>query len=92
MQYDLDVLHSGSDGLGKGKKKRGADDDMHRTDRDLDALHQEGGWKAGGNRAKKRGQDNARQRQFQKRAAREWPCVRLCPPAPALSPEATLSD
>jgi hypothetical protein len=73
MQYDLDEIDLGAR---RGKKKRkhshdSVDDADLRTDRDLDALHQQGGQIVGAARNKKKGRGNARQRQFEKRAARE---------------------
>jgi hypothetical protein len=75
MEYDLDVLHSSSNGGGKKSKKQKSvlDEDL-RTDRDLDAMHREGVQIIGTNRDKRKGRENARVRQFQKRAARELRC------------------
>lgn len=74
MQWDLDAIEVGAPRL-KKKRKRGKDgvvDDADlRTDRDLDALHQMGGQVVGAARNKRKGRGNARQRQFEKRAARE---------------------
>lgn len=83
---ELDEIHLGAHGSKKKKKKKrqmkqkgGAVDNADlRTDRDLDALHQLGGQVVGAARNKRKGRENARQRQFQKRAARECgahPCI-----------------
>ena len=76
-QYDMEEIDLGvRKGKQKKKRKKGkhssaVDDADLRTDRDLDALHKQGGQTVGAARNKRKGRGNARQRQFEKRAARE---------------------